>query len=146
MQNLTFDLEKLADSPYARKQAKLGSKSLKRLRGDLGELQWTMKQSRAQFNPKRPLRAEDYLKVRDVNGGLYVHGGAFDTYWQGVKNQTAKAYERWDRAYMELLQRSNRAIEAGGDYAADMNRDELQFFKIFSRVKWYYKILERIYG
>ncbi len=146
LQHLTFDLEKIAETPYAKKKSKLKKKVLKQIRTELGELQLFMHTSKAKFDKTKKLTDKNFLEVRDINGHLYVKGGAFDKYWRSVESRLEKNYAKWDDAYLKLLERSEQSKREGKDYLADFNRDEAEFFKVFSRVKLYWLVLEKIYN
>ena len=145
IQNLVFDLEKISKLSFANDVSELSEGKTKAIRKRLTSVLKDSRKSKVKFSKTKELSADDFMKIRDAKVALMEKGKDYNRLFETIREQINESYKAWDKKYVKLAKKYKKAKDKGKDFEAVLNREQIKFVKVFTRVKMYYKILERLY-
>lgn len=146
LKHLTYDLEHLVQTAYSKQIADTSVKTAQPVRKGLDKMRTGIEKNKPKFTKNKKLTQKDYQKIREINAKLAKKGGELNGLWNAIQKELRSVYPKWDEAYQALLEKSEQSKKDGKEYSADFSKEEREFFKIFSRVKLYYVLLQRLYS
>lgn len=139
LQYLLLNLEKLANSEYARTIGDVKRSDLKNCRDILEKLERNIEASRPRFpKPQKYRDAEYYLRMIKDNSALLTGGAnsvtVFDL-WESIRKTVKPAYLPWNKEYIVLvaeLKKHQKDFYSPSDF---LTYQEMRFIEMFGLVQ-----------